>query len=114
MNIHKMSLYPQPFEMIKTGQKSIELRLNDKKRQKIKIGDYIVFTNTDTGEKLLCEVVGIYKYASFSELYKELSLLKCGYTEADIDTAKPEDMDLYYSPERQKLYGVVGIEIRPT
>ena len=112
MNTHKMSLFPQPFDMIKSGQKTIELRLNDKKRQKIESGDVIVFTNTETGEKLVCEVIGIHRFGSFAELYKKLPLLKCGYTEDDIDTAKPEDMDLYYSPERQKLYGVLGIEIR--
>ena len=34
-----------------------------------------------------------------------------GYTEDDIDTAAPADMDLYYSKEKQEKYGVVGIEI---
>jgi hypothetical protein len=38
--------------------------------------------------------------------------LNCGYTEADISEAKPEDMDLYYTPEQQSKYGVLGIEIK--
>ena len=38
-------------------------------------------------------------------------MLKCGYTEEDIGTASPSDMAAYYSPEEQKKYGVVGIEI---
>ena len=29
-----------------------------------------------------------------------------------IDTASPEDMDLYYSREEQQQYGVVGIKVR--
>ena len=37
---------------------------------------------------------------------KELSLLECGYTEADIETASPDDINVYYSK-----YGVVGIRI---
>ena len=41
-----------------------------------------------------------------------LPLLKCGYTEADIATAKPEDMNLYYTPEKQEKYGLLGIEIK--
>ena len=109
---HKMNLYARPFAMIASGQKTIELRLNDEKRSKISVGDKIEFENSASGEKLLCMVVMLYRYNSFSELYKELPLLKCGYTSDDVATAKPEDMDLYYSPERQKQYGVLGIEIK--
>lgn len=99
---HKMNLNPEPFEMIRTGQKTIELRLNDEKRQKIKVGDMIEFTQTETGQKLITEVITLHRFDTFTELYQELPLLKCGYTEADIATAKPEDMDLYYTPEKQK------------
>lgn len=42
---------------------------------------------------------------------KELSLLECGYTEADIETASPDDMNVYYSKDNQQKYGVVGIII---
>ncbi len=38
--------------------------------------------------------------------------LKCGYTEKDIAFADPADMNVYYSPEKQEKYGVLGIEIR--
>ena len=41
--IHRMNLDSNPFEMIKNGTKTIELRLNDDKRRKIKVGDYIIF-----------------------------------------------------------------------
>lgn len=109
---HKMNLNPEPFEMIRTGQKTIELRLNDEKRQKIKVGDMIEFTQTETGQKLITEVITLHRFDTFTELYQELPLLKCGYTEADIVTAKPEDMDLYYTPEKQKKHGVLGIELK--
>ena len=109
---HKMNLFPEPFEMIRTGQKTIELRLNDEKRQKIQIGDIIEFSQKETKERLTAKVVGLHRYNSFSELYNELPLLSCGYTEADISEAKPEDMDLYYTPEQQSKYGVLGIEIK--
>ena len=49
-SVHNMKLNPYPFEMIKSGQKTIELRLLDEKRQLIKVGDTIVFTNTSTNE----------------------------------------------------------------
>ena len=109
---HKMNLNPEPFEMIRSGQKTIELRLNDEKRRLIKVGDRIEFTQKETGEKLIAEVIFLHRFDSFAELYQKLPLLKCGYTEADVDTAKPEDMDLYYTPEQQREYGVLGIEIK--
>lgn len=108
---YKMNLNPEPFKMIRSGQKTIELRLNDEKRQIIKVGDRIEFTQTETGEKLFVEVNVLHKFDSFAELYRELPLMKCGYTEADIATAKPEDMNLYYTPEQQSKYGVLGVEI---
>ena len=45
------------------------------------------------------------------QFIKNLPLLKCGYTEKDIATASPDDMDFYYSKEKQEKYGVVGIEV---
>ena len=58
--VHKMKLYSSPFEMIKSGEKTIELRLFDEKRQKVKIGDKIVFTNTANGETLNTTVVKLH------------------------------------------------------
>ena len=46
---HEMKLHSSPFEMIKSGKKTIELRLYDEKRQLIKEGDIIIFTNTSNG-----------------------------------------------------------------
>ena len=50
-------------------------------------------------------------FDSFEELYKHLPLMECGYTEEDIHTASPDDMEMYYSKEKQKQYGVIGIQI---
>ena len=97
--------------MIKNGEKTIELRLFDEKRQKIKVGDKIVFTENTTGETLNTTVVKLYRFDSFKELYKSLPLLKCGYTTENVDNATPSDMEQYYSAEEQRKYGVVGIEL---
>ena len=109
--VHNMKLHSSPFEMIKSGVKTIELRLYDEKRQQIKVGDTIVFTNTATGETLSAKVKNLHRFASFAELYQNLPLLHCGYTEEDIETAHPDDMLAYYSAEEQAKYGVVGIEL---
>lgn len=107
-----MNLNPNPFKAISEGRKTIEMRLFDEKRRLINVGDQIVFTNIDNeSQKITVKVIGLHKFDSFDELYKNLPLLKCGYTKENIHNSKPEDMELYYSPEKQKLYGVLGIEI---
>ena len=107
-----MRLNPKPFEMIKNGKKNIELRLYDTKRQLINIGDEIEFTElSDPARRICCKVLELHIFSSFKELYATLPLLKCGYTENDISTASPSDMELYYTPEQQQEHGVVGIEL---
>ena len=109
-----MNLHPSPFALIKSGQKTIELRLYDEKRQQIKEGDTITFTNTASGETIRRTVKKLHVFASFRELYQTLPLLQCGYTAEDISGAHPSDMDRYYSAEKQDKYGVVGIELFPS
>ena len=110
---HTMRLFPSPFEKIRCGKKTIELRLYDEKRRNVQIGDHICFVNTeDSSQVLKVEVVNLFVYDSFAALYRELPLLECGYTEQDIDTASPSDMDAYYTKEQQETYGVVGIQIK--
>lgn len=112
MKKHFMNLTPSPLEMIRNGKKTIELRLYDEKRKMISIGDSIVFVNTeDSNDTLSVNVVDLFVFDSFGELYNNLPLLECGYTKDDIKTASPDDMEKYYSKEKQKQYGVVGIKI---
>lgn len=106
---HKMNLRNDSFEAIKGGWKTIEMRLNDEKRSKIEIGDEIEFTNIETNEKLVCEVINIYKYNEFKELYKNHNKISIGYREDQI--ANPNDMLMYYSKDNIYKYGVLGIEI---
>ena len=109
---HTMNLNPVPFSMIKNGTKTIELRLYDEKRSKISIGDTIRFCNSENpSETILTEVTDLYVFDSFDELYKNLPLSECGYTEDNICEASAKDMEKYYSPERQRQFGVIGIHI---
>ena len=109
---HVMHLYPTPFSMIKSGAKTIELRLYDEKRRGIAPGDTIRFHNAeDPDQTILTRVLELYVFESFEALYRQLPLLSCGYTPDDISGASPKDMEAYYSPEAQKRYGVVGIRI---
>ena len=107
---HEMKLNNGPFKNIKDGTKTIELRLNDKKRQLLKIKDLIEFTNRETLEQMLVEIINLYHYPSFEELYKHFDKVAMGYKEDE--EANPKDMEEYYSKEEQEKYGVLGIEIK--
>ena len=105
-----MRLKNGPFKAIKSGTKKVELRLNDEKRKLLTVGDYIEFTNRVTNEKLLVEVIDLFKYNSFEELYKHFNKIEMGYSINE--EANPKDMENYYSKEEQEKYGVLGIKIK--
>ena len=107
---YNMNLNNGPFNHIKAGTKTIEMRLNDEKRQLLKEKDLIEFTNRISLETILVEIVKIHKYSNFDELYKHFDKVSLGYNKDDI--ANPKDMEKYYPKEEQEKYGVIGIEIR--
>ena len=110
MTVHEMRLHNSPFKLIKNGSKTIELRLNDEKRKLIKVGDIIRFSNRVTLEELDAEVINLYSYPSFEELYKHFDKVSMGYDVNEV--ANPNDMEQYYTKENQEKYGVIAIEIK--
>lgn len=110
INTYYMKLWDAPFNSIKNGSKTIEMRLNDEKRSTIKVNDVIVFTNISTGDKIKTKVENLYKYTTFKELYNNHDKISIGYKEEE--TASFEDMYNFYSKEDIDKYGVVGIKVR--
>lgn len=110
--IHTMRLWDAPFNMIKSGLKTIELRLYDEKRREVQIGDTIRFIcANDQHRSLEAKVIALHRFDNFSQLYEQLPLEKCGYLPEEIPNASSADMEVYYSLSEQQNYGVVGIEI---
>jgi len=104
--IHKMKLNESPFERIKNGTKTVEFRLYDEKRRKVKIGDKIEFSKLpDLQEKILVKVIDIYRDETFENLFRKLHK-----DEEEIER-KTKSMYQFYSKEQEKEYGVVGIKI---
>ena len=67
--LHKMKLTPQPFNAIKSDKKIIEVRLYDKKRRVINLGDEIEFTKEPNNEeKIKVQVIGLLRYKTFADL----------------------------------------------
>lgn len=105
--LHKMKLKESPFERIKNGTKKIEFGLYDEKRQQIKIGDQIEFSKLpDLQEKLLVDVIELYKENTFEDLFRKL------YSDEEEIVRKAESMHEFYSIEKEQQYGVLGIGIK--
>ena len=107
--IHEMRLNNEPFIKVKEGIKTVELRLLDEKRETLRVGDKIIFTNRANNEKIDVLVTNLFKADSFEPIYEKYSKVAMGYNEED--DAKPEDMEEYYSKEEIKKYGCIAIEI---
>lgn len=107
MAVYEMHLHNEPFNKIKSGKQKVEARLLDKKRSNLHAGDFIEFTNRLDGDKITCKVVSLYKFPTFTELYKNTDKYMLGYDEGAV--ADPKDLEVYYSLEKQKEFGVVAI-----
>ncbi len=110
MNTHRMHLRSLRFKQIANGTKTIEVRLNDPKRQKLTIGDSIQVINNDIPDNTITKTVkDISKYPSLAELFKNISLVDAGYP---VDSSSEEatlDTSQYYDPSEEKQFGVIAI-----
>lgn len=111
--VHSMKLLSPYFTAIKQGRKTYELRLNEPKRQKIKVGDTICFQDVSTGEQLLTKVKGKKAFTDFEELFADLGTEQTGFgRQVDLKTAS-ESMQEIYPKEKIAMYGALAIEVQP-
>lgn len=109
--IHKMKLKTQYFNYIKNGTKRIEIRLNDEKRKKIKIGDKIEFLKyPELDDKIIVIVKDLLHYEKIEDMLNDndISVL------VDKTYTKKQLLEIFnniYSKEEQKKYGILGIKI---
>ena len=94
--MHTMKLQHRPFIAMKTGQKTIELRLYDEKRSQIHSGQIIQFIDVETNDILKAKVMDLHIFDSFQQLYENLDLTLCGYTNEQLPSASYQDMEVYY------------------
>jgi ASC-1-like (ASCH) protein len=108
MRTHNLQLATKPFLAIRNGDKTIESRLYDGKRQLIQIGDEIVFTNREnTEDTLSVRVIGLLRYASFDDLFSHNDQTKFGGSSIDELLIQIRE---FYSTTDEQEYGVIGIE----
>lgn len=110
--IHKMGLYGEYFQSIIEGRKKVEVRLNDEKRRKIKVGDTIEFIKVpQQDETLKVQVTGVIKYDTFKEMYEDIPFIDfdCeGWTMKEMIDGTYE----IYTPEQEKEWGALAITIK--
>lgn len=105
-----MKLDRAPFNAVKSGEKTVELRLYDEKRRAVSVGDEIEFTCTDGGEKLSAKVCALHVFKDFKELFEALPASDIGYKGRE-ESADYRDMYAYYTKEKIAEHGVVGIRL---
>ena len=109
---HILKLQPKYFDYINDGTKRIELRLYDEKRQKISIGDTIIFQKEPELKIMMkVEVVGLLRYSTFEELFDDFAIEIL----SDKEMTKQELLNVleeFYTLEKQEQHGVLGIRIK--
>ncbi len=108
--MHRLNVQEKYYNLLKSGVKSIELRLFDDKRKAIKVGDMIEFTNAaDKEDMFRAEVVCLHRAADFATLCHQIDCRKAGFaSNEELNKA----LEQFYSYERQQEFGVVGIEVK--
>lgn len=109
---HSMRLNDEPFQLVKEGTKTIEVRLNDTKRQKIQSGDFITFTNLKSAEQITVEVIGVEVFTSFQALLNHYSNQVTGFSNDIQLSQKLASIYQIYSQTDELAYGALAIEIR--
>ncbi len=66
---YEMKLQKQYYDLTLSGEKRVEIRLNDEKRKNLKVGDSIIFENMETGGRLKVDVNKVCFFKSFKELF---------------------------------------------
>lgn len=106
---HEMKLQSKYYDFILEGTKRIEIRLFDEKRQRIKLGDTIKFLKEPLlSESFRVRVVDLLRYNSFEDLINDFdvgTLANEAMTKEELIAV----LESFYSKERQKQYGVLGI-----
>ena len=100
------------FENVKHGTKNVEVRVNDEKRRKLKVGDKITFLKRpDEIESLDAIVEDLVYYKDFKELVEDYSMEEL-YMK---DFSKEEFLTLlkrFYSDDEINEYGTVAIKFK--
>lgn len=109
---HTMGLFEEHLNDIKSGSKVIEVRLNDEKRRKIKVGDTIRFIQVpEETEQILTTVEALTVFPTFKDMYENISSEEMGALGETVEEMVKDTYEIY-TPEQKKKYGTLAIRIK--
>ncbi len=103
---HEMGIYKRYFDLVASGKKTVEVRVNDSSRKRIKEGSLIRFRCRD--EEILTRVTRVAWYDSFEEMFDHETVASVNPTATREEQLA--NIRQIYPPEREAL-GVVAIGI---
>ena len=108
---HEMKLACEPFDAILRGEKRVEMRLWDEKRQAVRPHDRIVFTCD--GEHCEVRVLGVHVYPDFASLVDEFDPDELGFP-ALSRNAICAYLKLFYTDDQITRHGTVALRLART
>ena len=102
----------KPYKRIKKGLKTVDFRINDLRKNKIKVHDRVIFReNQNSKKEIYGEVVETKTAKTFADIIKYFGKENCGFQNKTIEEAD-KIMHRFYSEEEIKNNGVVGIRFK--
>ena len=106
-----MHLDDEFFNLVKSGKKVFEVRINDEKRRNIMVGNTILFKKRSNSlDGVVVKVVDRKQFNTFQEMVRLLDFGDLGMENKSVE----EVLNLYYSiydEELENKYGVVAFKI---
>ena len=100
------------FANVKYGTKNVEVRVNDEKRRKLKVGDKITFLKRpDETESIDAIIEGLAYYKNFNDLVEDYTieeLYSKGYSKEEFLSL----LKRFYSNDEIDKYGTVAIKFK--
>jgi len=108
--IHNATLNDIYFDFICDGTKTYEMRLNDKKRRDIKIGDFFKFTSK-SGKTIDTKIVERLDFARFSEAIDKIGFKELMPQMENSNDVKGAYLDFEGYREKEREFGVVVFKV---
>jgi ASC-1-like (ASCH) protein len=110
--LYQLKVHEEPFERMQKGERVLEIRLFDEKRQRLKLGDWIEFADANDMKKTIrAEIIGLIRYKTFGDIVDDMPAALLGYEESEKGYLKSSMYEIF-TKEEEAANGVLGIRIR--
>lgn len=107
--LYQMKLHDESFKRTQSGERVLELRLYDEKRQRLRLNDEIEFAKaSNLNETIRTRIIGLLRYNSFADILYDMPAAYLGYDESEKEYLIHSMYEIYAKEEEEK-YGVLGI-----